>query len=218
MSKKETELVFYARVGNAAGLEQAQKTIYQEQVQIKAPNGRIRVRMEKSKGEEGYSYNLVTKRNFSKEGGVQVCDEPEAVTISAEAYEMFKSVNDEYMRKVRYVFPIESIKIEAPGLTGQIEVPGLCYEVDRFLTQDGAFSEWVKIDLEIDALHQAMEKAGISLDIEQHIVAKLSALPFDPQAAFHDDGSKGNAMRALVDKIYETQFLRRIAGQPEQTV
>ena len=93
MSKKETELVFYARVGNAAGLEQAQKTIYQEQVQIKGPNGRIRVRMEKSKGEEGYSYNLVTKRNFSKEGGVQVCDEPEAVTISAEAYEMFKSVN-----------------------------------------------------------------------------------------------------------------------------
>lgn len=209
MSKLETELVFYARVGNPQGLEQASEIIYQEQAQVKAPVGRIRVRMEKRKGQADWSYNLVTKKGYTTNTGAQTSEEPEAVPVTAEVYEMFKSVCDQYMRKVRYVFKIEKITIEAPGLTGQLQVEGLCYEVDRFLTPDGSYSEWVKIDLEIDALNEALKTAGLTLDVRQHIVAKLSALPWQPEAAFHDDGSKDNAMRKLVDEIYAKEFIRK---------
>lgn len=215
MANAETELVFYARVGNPAGLEQASEIIYQEQAQIKAPNGRIRVRMEKPKDAAEWSYNLLTKTGFSTASGVQSSIEAKPVAISAETYERFKQVSDRYMRKIRYVFKVERASIEAPGFEGQLDVADLCYEVDRFINSDGALSEWVKIDLEIDSLLKALEKAGLSLDVQKHIVAKLSALPWKPVSAFFDDGSKGNSMRALVDEIYERQFIRKQA--PVQT-
>lgn len=205
----ETELVFYAKVGDYRGLLKAKKIIEQEQVQIKADLGRIRVRMERLSGEPEYKYNMLTKHAKAVEG-VQATDESHEVPITAEIYELFKSVNQEYMRKVRYVFDVEKIKIESEKFTGELEAE-VFYEVDRFIMQNGHWSDWVKIDIEIDKLLQAMKAAGLDESVDKHIVATLSKLPFKPTAVFYDDRSKSGPMRDLVSEIYDKQFIRRLS-------
>lgn len=210
---KETELVLYARVGNEAGLLQAAEIYDQEQAQVRAPNGNIRVRMERKRGESpDFRYELTTKHFTQTQDGIKSCEEKTEPCTAAQ-YEMFKSVCDQFMRKVRYVFYIENVSIKTPGMQAQLEVPGLKYEVDRFISKDGTFSEWVKIDLELDALYEALKKAGLDTSIAApHIVSKLSMLPFDPQSAFYDDGSKEGPMRDLVTAIYDKQFVRPLVA------
>lgn len=209
MSKPETELVIYAKVTKPEGLELATKIIYQEQAQIKAQNGRIRVRMEKNKGEENYSYNILVKTGYKKEA-VQTAMESAPIDIDGNLYEMFKQASGEFMRKVRYVFKVEKVTIASPGLTGELTVDDLFYEVDRFIKADGSFSEWVKIDVEIDSLLTALNAAGLNAELKKEMIVKVSSLPFGPESIFIDDGSKDNSMRKLVDKIYETEFIRKL--------
>jgi hypothetical protein len=207
---KETELVIYCRIGNEAGLAQASETILQEQAQVSGPNGKIRVRMSRSINEPAYSYELTTKHFHARNDvGVKACTETNK-ECDQQTYEMFKSVCDQFMRKIRYIFKIESVKIQAPGLTGELEVPDLKYEVDRFIGADGALSEWVKIDLELDALYQALENAGVKMDVAPEIVSRVTSLPFQPQSAFVDDGSKDTKLRELVSAVYSKQFVRPV--------
>lgn len=206
---KETEIVIYARLGNPQGLEQAQEIYHQEQAQVRAPNGNIRVRMERKQGAPDFSYELTTKHFTENESGVKSCIE-KTEPITAVQYEMFKSVCDQYMRKVRYIFRIENVTIAAPGLSGTLQVPELKYEVDRFITADGQFSEWVKIDLELDRLHEALNKAGVQTKLTTEIVCNISKLPFQPESAFYDNGDKEGKMRELVSAIYDKQFIRKL--------
>lgn len=203
---KETELVIYSRIGDVKGLEQAQEIIDQEQAQVRAPNGNIRVRMHRKRGEPNFTYELTTKHFTESDNGVKACTE-KTQPINAEQYEMFKSVCDQFMRKVRYVFYIENVSITSKGLEGKLEVPKFKYEVDRFIGPDGQFSDWVKIDLELDELHQALKDAGLRVNALQ-LDCKISQLPFKPVAAFCDTGEKNGKMRDLVTAIYDKQFIR----------
>lgn len=202
----ENELVIYAKIGNREGLSQAVGVFHQEQAQIRAPRGRIRVRMERPDDGE-WSYVMTTKKGFKKVNGVQECDE-ENKDIDAGAYAMFRSVCDCFQRKTRYIFNIENISISAPNFTGTLTVPNMKYEVDVFFKADGTQSEWCKIDVEVDALHKALADAGISIGaLKTDLVVKLSQLPFQPKDAFMEDPNNPKT-KELISAIFDNEFNR----------
>lgn len=214
MKKSEKEITIYAKVGNPAGLDQAIEIFDQEQAQNRAPNGRIRVRMERRRGGGDWTYELTTKENFSNGGGMQECEEDNE-PINVRMYEMFKRVCDVFQRKVRYVFKVEHVTLNAPGLTGALEVPELKYEVDRFITASGEMSTWVKIDVEIDALMEAMQKANLDTEKPLDLKLKLSSLPFQPTDFFMEDPSNPKS-KQLISAIFDTEFNRPV--KPEMAV
>lgn len=202
----ERESTIYARVSNPKGLWQAAEVIHQEQAQIKTPFGNIRVRMERPDGAKDWEYTLTTKHFNPSDKGVKDADE-DTEGVSSKIYQMFKSVCKEYMRKTRFVFMVERLVIDKPGMQAVIELKDIKYEVDVFYKEDGQMSDYVKIDIELQNLKPQLEAAGIAIkDID--LTARISRLPFAPVAAFIDDGS-GGKMREFISMIYETQFLRK---------
>lgn len=206
----ERESTIYARMTHPAGLWQAAEVLHQEQAQIKAPNGNIRVRQERPDGQKDWHYTMTTKHFTAAEAGVKNADE-DTEDVSAKQYQMFKSVCKEYMRKTRFVFLIERLVISKPGMQAEIELKDMKYEVDVFYRENGEFSEYVKIDIELQNLKPQLDAAGISLqDID--LTARISKLPFAPVAAFIDDGA-GGPKREFISMLYETQFLRKVTPQ-----
>lgn len=208
--ENERESTIYARMTNPAGLWQAAKVLHQEQAQIKAPGGNIRVRMERVDGANAWEYTLTTKHFTAAENGVKDADE-ETKVIDEQAYRMFKSVCKEYMRKTRFVFMVERLIIEKPGVRTEIELKDVKYEVDVFYKQNGEVSEYVKIDVELQAIKPQLDALGIELDVTD-LTARISRLPFAPVAAFVDDG-RGGKMREFISMLYESQFLRKNVPQ-----
>lgn len=210
----ETEIVIYAKVGNEQGLDQAFKVIHQEQAQVRAPNGRIRVRMERdAKLQNDWVYTLTTKHKGQAVAGIASNKELNKL-IDDETYSMFKSVADVFQRKTRYVFKVENVKIESANMSGQVTVEELNFEVDRFYVEneDGsiAYSEWVKIDIELDNLIKALKESGFNPDaLKMELKVVLSQLPFQPTNAFMEDPSNPKTTE-LISAIYDTQFNRAI--------
>lgn len=202
----ERESTIYARITNPAGLWQAAEVLHQEQAQIKAPNGNIRVRMERKEGSSAWEYTLTTKHFTPTANGVKDAEEDTKV-IDAKTYQMFKSVCKEYMRKTRFVFMVEKLVIEKPGLRAEIELKDIKYEVDVFYTESGEPSEYIKIDIELQNIKPQLDAAGIELK-DLNLTARIGKLPFGPVAAFIDDGASGKK-RELISTIYATQFLRK---------
>lgn len=210
----ETEIVIYAKIGNEEGLKQAFKTIDQEQAQVRAPNGRIRVRMERDTSiKNDWVYTLTTKHKVNNVTGIASNKETTKL-IDDEIYSMFKSVADVFQRKTRYVFKVENVKVQTSNMSGQITVEELFFEVDRFYTEkpDGTieFSEWVKIDIEIDNLIAALKESGIDPDsLKMEIKVALSQLPFEPTSAFMEEPDNPKT-KELISAIYDNLFNRKI--------
>lgn len=210
----ETEIVIYAKVGNEQGLDKAFKVIHQEQAQVRAPNGRIRVRMERdAKLQNDWVYTLTTKHKGKAISGIASNKELNKL-IDDETYSMFKSVADVFQRKTRYVFKVENVKIESANMSGQVTAEELNFEVDRFYVEneDGsiAYSEWVKIDIELDNLIKALKESGFNPDaLKMELKVVLSQLPFQPTNAFMEDPSNPKTTE-LISAIYDNQFNRAV--------
>lgn len=208
--ENERESTIYARMTNPSGLWQAAEILHQEQAQIKAPCGNIRVRMERKDGSKDWEYTMTTKHFSLAKGGVKdACEDTEK--ISAKQYQMFKSVCKDYMRKTRFVFLIEKLVVEKPGVKTEVELKDVKYEVDVFYKENGEASEYVKIDVELQNIKPQLDALGIDIGTV-NLTARVSKLPFGPVAAFVDDGS-GGKMREFISMIYETQFLRKLTPQ-----
>lgn len=202
----EKELVIYAKVGDYEGLKKAQQIIHQEQAQQKFPGGRMRVRMERPDGVKDYTYTFTTKSGYSQADGLQNCEE-ENTPVDSKVYEMFKSTCKDFQRKTRFVFKVENIKVNTPGMEAELDVPELVYEVDVFYTTEGKFSQWCKIDVELDGLFAALKAAGIDTDKELDLKLQLSSLPFKPKDAYMETAADPKS-KELTWTIYEKEFNR----------
>lgn len=205
---QETEIDFYARVGNPSGFSKATRVIKQEQAEHKTPTGSLRVRMHKADGAPEWTYELTTKIKRPPVDGVKSSQES-TTAITKEAYEIFKSSCVQFMRKVRYVFAIPSVNLSSGGFSGELECPGLCYEVDRFVMPDGRMSDHVKIDLELDPLYKALALAGVEVVITPELVVSASALPFEPTGLVFEGAGAGDTKKTIT-QLYQNEFLRQV--------
>lgn len=192
--KTETEIVIYARLKSIDGLDESIRTI--EQTQYSCVNGPLvsRVRMTKIRkapeGEPtGIRYELTTKQKL-KSDGVQTSTE-ENDEICETNYKalavIFGRTNREYVCKIRHEFKTKRVGINYIDHTGEVvtlQLPDTKFELDVFKRSDGNYSEWVKLDIEVDEILKVLNdkypkikqyKLNVSLDnlpleLEDHIV------------------------------------------------
>lgn len=201
----ETELCFYARIGERSGLEKATKQEIHAQYSYNVMSdqeagvrkGRVRVRATTVDGQTTYEETLKvpTDSGFVVQGNTEY-----NIPITKDYYEAWLATyGAKGVNKIRYVFLSKNVELETEGQT--VVLPEVKYEVDVFLNQEGKPSNWCKIDIEIDGIvaylaehHPEIKKFDTTV--------KLSALPFKPEDAFEattEDEVKKAAIKAFWD-------------------
>ena len=177
LTRREKEIVYYVKVQNPDELFKSFTKEEQEQWEIKVPRtvdnaagGRIRVRKAKIGNELKY---ILTSKTFIDKNDH---DETELLTTES-MFNQFRQMSESGMIKHRC-----ELKIEGDGLNNIIEV-------DLFLTPEGHYNQWIKVDVEIQDLNSPLPK-----------------LPFD-YLEILEDGIEANEKR--ISRLYTDVFLTK---------
>lgn len=177
----EKEIVIYAKIGNMAGLEEATRNEKQYQIERMLDTGiTSRVRKTTKEDEETYEFTIKHK---NVDDNVQSSNE---YTIAADESFMkgYEKIADRYMDKVRYVYSSSNIILNT-NINGEdvsINIPNIDYEVDTYIKKDGTYSEWCKIDIEVDKILSYIDVRYPDIT-DLNFVIKISHLPFKPTNA-----------------------------------
>jgi len=207
MSKQpETELCFYARIGNPAGLEQAVSQEVQSQFTYNIPDsedgkkrGRIRVRSTAINGDTKYEECLKVPQEsgFVIEGCVEY-----PIPITKDYFDAWiAAYGVKGVDKIRYVFLSKEVILQTDGV--DVTLPEVKYEVDVFLDEQGNRSIWCKIDIEIDGIMAYLSEHHPEITRFDTTV-KLSSLPINPEDAFSavtEDEEQKAAIKSFWDKF-----------------
>lgn len=206
MTMRETELTFYAKIGNFQGLEQAVSSEVQAQFSYTLPakegmpESRVRVRSTAKDGVIQYEETIKSPIE-NKETKTFGCDEHTTI-INEEYFEAWKKTYPcSGVDKIRYVFLSKEVELDV-GDGKIVKLPEIKYEVDVFLNRQGQRSAWCKIDIEIDKLLDTLKEQHAEVK-QFDTVVKLSSLPFNPQHAFSGKSEKEEERQA-VDHFWDT--------------
>ncbi len=191
----ETEYVFYAKLSDASILDTATKVEGQEQWSIKVDKsssnksqGSVRIRKTTEDNKTSYVLTIKTPvealQDVLKQSDTQVTSVSQnmrevAIEATEDAFNLFKLLSSSGMVKTRYCLPIKDT--------------GLVFEVDRFLLPNGEYSNWVKIDLEVNT--------------------KLTDIPKLPdefiEVIYNQKDKQTDEEKELIDSLYENIFLTK---------
>ncbi len=195
----ETELMFFARAEKLDDLSAAVSVEIQEQLEAAFENGtRNRCRMTKQPGNGAKKYTMTMKIPRATEHGIKSVVE-HTVDIDYDFFEAYRSASHRCVKKARAKFATKKVqlKVRVEGQDRIIEGPELFFEVDIFKDKLGQPYEWVKVDLELDALLAFAERelpgAKIEFDID------LSGIPLGLYDVF--DG-KDPTKKEIIDQLW----------------
>lgn len=216
MSKtsNETELSLYARLDDPESLEQAEHIEDHIQLETKLVSGarqRVRRIIPVKGGPDGAgdAYELTLKVKKSDEAGV-----PSSIEVTQETdrgfYLAYAEVASRGIVKRRYTFLGTTPIIE--GVSEDLVLPPVKYEVDRFkIHSTGEYSDWIKIDIELDDILEALNKAGISTEgLRQKF--NLKNLPFTSHDMFAPNNMSPQ-QKQLLDRLWAEEFAIKIAKE-----
>lgn len=216
MSKQaETELCFYARIGDAEALENAIDIEHHEQWEYKVIveddddneeyRGKVRVRRTERDGQVKFEETI--KLPVESEAVTQGNHEY-TVSITEEYFDAWKKLfGDKGYKKTRYVFLSKEVMLDHHE--EEIKLPDIKYEVDVFFDQEGQRAKWCKIDIEIDDILAYLKEHHPEIE-KFDTTVWLSKLPFKPEDAFSavtDDEEQKEAIKAFWDR-----FAHRVKG------
>ena len=198
--KQETELTFYAKIGNPEGLQEA----ISEEIQCQHAyfinhgegKGKTQLRVRSTTKDGVVLYEETVKLPVFNPD-VQTFGNQEFTTKIEEDYfnAWIAGVRVGGINKIRYVFLSKDVILDT-GNGEEIKLPEVKYEVDVFLDKDGNKSKWCKIDIEIDHILDLLK--------EQHkdvgkfdMTVKLSTLPFRPENTFSAKTENEDELKAI---------------------
>lgn len=200
-SKREDEVVIYAKINDFTGLKKAQSKESHEQWEVKAPFGRIRIRKTTIAGlEPTYKQAIKRKDDYV---GIAGGTELETVTDQA-AFDAFRAIADAGMIKDRYVFVPTQVKSSGPDGASPMADVDLKYEVDVFPDGHGGYHQWCKIDIEVNnLLDKIAATQGSGKKIK--LTFAISGLPFKPSEIVVGSSEKLED-KTLIDTLYNDIF------------
>ena len=211
----ETELTVYARIDNPETLNEADAI--EDHIQLESTlttGGRMRVRkITAVKGgpeATGDRFEITIKEKLPKDAGVGSSLET-TQDSDRNFYEAFSQIASRGIVKRRYTFLGRAPKIS--GLDQQIVVPAVKFEIDRFVIptdkpEEKQYSQWVKIDIEIDDILKVLKEQGIDTSqVKQKF--SLAAMPFTAEDMFSPE-NMNEEQKAQLDKLWETEFAMKI--------
>lgn len=205
----ETELCFYARIGDAEALETAIDIEHHEQWEYKVIveddddneeyRGKVRIRRTERDGQVKFEETI--KLPVESEAVTQGNHEY-TVSITEEYFNAWKKLfGDKGYKKTRYVFLSKEVMLDHHE--EEIKLPDIKYEVDVFFDQEGQRAKWCKIDIEIDDILAYLKEHHPEIE-KFDTTVWLSKLPFKPEDAFSavtDDDEQKEAIKAFWDRF-----------------
>lgn len=201
---REDEIVFYAKMSNPDGLKLASTKEHHDQWEVKTQKGKVRVRKTVKDGLEP-TYEMTFKKK-SKNAGIDGSIE-QTNAIDESTFENFKVIANNGMIKDRYAFPVTSVQIKTSAGIHDIEVSDCFYEVDVFFNPDETYNLYVKIDLEVNPILDALKEKMPDLG-EFNLNVKLMDLPFKPVDVIINTNIT-DENKAQIDKLYEEVFITK---------
>lgn len=211
----ETELTVYARIDDPQSLNEADAI--EDHIQLESTlttGGRMRVRKITSvKGgpeATGDRFEITIKEKLPKDAGVGSSLET-TQDSDRNFYEAFSQIASRGIVKRRYTFLGRAPKVS--GLDQQIVLPAVKFEIDQFVIptdkpEEKQYSQWVKIDIEIDDILKVLKEQGIdTAQVKQKF--SLAAMPFTAEDMFSPE-SMNEEQKAQLDKLWETEFAMKI--------
>lgn len=208
-SQIETEIAFYAKIGNFDGLDQAERKEHQIQMGslFQKEGCKSRVRSVLVLGEENdkpnYYFTIKSKReNENADVSLEHTTE-----VNEEFFVGFKDVADNYMDKIRYIFRSSGVQLQTEDQE-PTELPEVLYEVDVYKKPDGEFSQWCKIDVELNDIINHLKEHHSNLN-ELNLTIRLKHLPFEPQDIIIGSGNDEET-KSFVKKLWDEEFLHSL--------
>lgn len=211
----ETELTVYARIDDPQSLNEADAI--EDHIQLESTlttGGRMRVRKITSvKGgpeATGDRFEITIKEKLPKDAGVGSSLET-TQDSDRNFYEAFSQIASRGIVKRRYTFLGRAPKVT--GLDQQIVLPAVKFEIDQFVIptdkpEEKQYSQWVKIDIEIDDILKVLKEQGIdTAQVKQKF--SLAAMPFTAEDMFSPE-SMNEEQKAQLDKLWDTEFAMKI--------
>lgn len=205
----ETELCFYARIGDAEALENAIDIEHHEQWEYKViveddddnEEYRGKVRIRRTERDNQVKFEETIKLPVESEAVTQGNHEY-TVSITEEYFNAWKRLfGDKGYKKTRYVFLSKEVMLDHHD--EEIKLPDIKYEVDVFFDQEGQRAKWCKIDIEIDDILAYLKEHHPEIE-KFDTTVWLSKLPFKPEDAFSavtDNDEQKEAIKAFWDRF-----------------
>jgi len=201
-AEREVEVVIYAEITHPDGLSQASYIEEHEQLESRYDNGTsVRVRKVTPAGESASTYIYTTKVRIGDDPSIQTMEEF-SVEVNEAFFEVFKISANRRILKTRYYFESKTISLKNGDGDAVLRIPDVGYEVDVFKTT-GTPSTWAKIDIEIDAVEDYLNKTMPGE--EYHLHVKVSHLPFKPANCIIN-GKGTDEQKGFISNLWETEF------------
>lgn len=201
---REDEIVFYAKMTNPDGLKLASAKEHHDQWEIKTQKGKVRVRKTVKDGLEP-TYSMTFKKK-SKNAGIDGSVE-QTNAIDEMTFINFSQIANNGMIKDRFKFPVTSVQIKTSAGLEDIEVQDTFYEVDVFFNPDDTYNLYVKIDLEVNPILEALKIKKPDLG-EFNLNVKMMDLPFKPVDVIISTNIT-DEQKQIVDRLYEEVFITK---------
>lgn len=204
----EKEIVIYAKIGNMAGLEEATRNEKQYQVERMLDTG-VTSRVRKTTKEDQETYEFTIKHK-NVDDNMQSSNEY-TITADESFLKGYEKIADRYMDKVRYIYSSSNVILNT-NINGEdisINIPNIDYEVDTYIKPDGIYSEWCKIDVEIDKILSYVDVRYPDIT-DLNFVIKISHLPFKPTNAILVSTAT-EEQKQFISDLWTNEFSRATA-------
>jgi hypothetical protein len=128
--------------------------------------------------------------------------------VDKEFFDNYKLAAERLIIKERYIFHSEKsiVSVIVDHKTETIELPVIKYEVDRYKKKDGSFSEWCKIDIELDEAVAFVKEKFPSVN-QVILKVKITHLPFQPIDATPDFKDE---KKDFIKKLWEEELVYEV--------
>lgn len=203
-TKREDELVLYAKITDFEGLKAATGKESQEQWEVKSEYGRIRVRKTSKEGiDPTFDLTFKTKSsNAGIEGNLET-----TYDIDEAMFESFKQISENGMVKDRFFYEVAKVTVKNASGMQDIQVTDMFYETDVFFNEDGSYNENVKIDLEVNKLLDKINETHKDIG-EFNLIVKVMHLPFKPKDVILSKNAS-ESDKKIIQNLYDTVFLKK---------
>lgn len=178
--RNEQERVMYVKISDFDQLKNAQSKEYQEQWTIKSNisevNGTLRVRKCINGDKTNYVQTAKVKYGMGQ-------NKESSIDVAQGMFDIFKMISPSGMIKDRYRFPVDQ----------------RCFEIDVFIKEDGTYSEWAKIDYEVNDMSEDIPELPIKVD---KVVM---------------DNTENPEEKDFIRNLYETVFITKNKGDFQVT-
>ena len=203
-TKREDELVLYAKITDFEGLKAATGKESQEQWEVKSAHGRVRVRKTSKEGiDPTFDLTFKTKSsNAGIEGSLET-----TYDIDEAMFESFKQISENGMVKDRFFYEVAKVTVKNASGVQDIQVTDMFYETDVFFNEDGSYNENVKIDLEVNKLLDKINETHKDIG-EFKLIVKVMHLPFKPKDVILSKNAS-ESDKKIIQNLYDTVFLKK---------